>query len=65
MIYTDTQVSWSPSNFDDGRWTFTGGINNLFDEDPPTCFSCDLNSLDGTIHAIGGQFWYLRAVFEM
>ncbi|MCU0989888.1 MAG: TonB-dependent receptor, partial [Xanthomonadales bacterium] len=47
VIYTDTQVSWSPSGLDDGRWTFTGGINNLLDEDPPICFSCDLNSLDG------------------
>ena len=65
VIYTDTQVSWAPTDFNDGRWTFTAGVNNLFDEGPPICFSCDLNSLDGTIYEIGGQFWYLRAVFEM
>ena len=25
---------------------------------------CDLNSLSGTIHQIGGEFWYLRAQFS-
>ena len=65
VIYTDAQVSWTPSNFNQGRWTFTAGVNNLFDEKPPICFSCDLNSLDGTLYAIAGQFWYLRAIFEM
>jgi len=65
VIYTDTQVSWSPSDLLDGRWTFTAGVDNLFDEEPPVCFSCDLNSYDGTLYDVGGQFWYLRAVFEM
>jgi iron complex outermembrane receptor protein len=64
-LYTDTQLSWAPAQFDDGHWTFTVGVNNLFDERPPICFSCDLNSLDGTLYPIGGQFWYLRAIFEM
>jgi iron complex outermembrane receptor protein len=64
-LYTDAQVSWSPSRFNDGNWTFTLGVNNLFDERPPICYSCDLNSLDGTLYPIGGQFWYLRAIFEM
>ena len=49
----------------DGAWTFTLGVNNLFDERPPICYSCDLNSLDGTLYPIGGQFWYLRAIYEM
>jgi iron complex outermembrane receptor protein len=64
-LYTDTQVSWTPAGLNDGAWTFTLGINNLFDERPPICFSCDLNSLDGTLYPIGGQFWYARAIFEM
>ncbi len=34
------------------------------DEEPPICYSCDLNSLDGTIYPIAGQFWYLRASFQ-
>lgn len=64
VIYADTQVSWAPTGFLGGGWTFTLGVNNLFDEGPPVCFSCDLNSLDGTLYPIAGQFWYLRAIFE-
>lgn len=68
VIYTDLQVSWSPAgNFDKGesKWTFSGGVNNLLNQKPPICFSCDLNSLEGTLHAVSGQFWYLRVIFEM
>ena len=64
VIYTDLQVSWAPAQFFDGDWTFTVGVNNLLNEEPPVCFSCDLNSLDGTLYPIEGQFWYLRAIFE-
>lgn len=63
-VYTDIQVSWNPRGWLDGAWTVTAGVNNLFDERPPICFSCDLNSLEGTLYPIAGQFWYLRAVFE-
>jgi hypothetical protein len=38
-------------------------VQNLTDEKPPICFSCDLNSLDGTIYPIEGQFWYVRVQF--
>ncbi len=65
VIYTDLQVSWTPSGFNDGRWTFTAGVNNLFNERPPICYSCDLNSLDGTLYSIASQFWYVRMVYEM
>jgi iron complex outermembrane receptor protein len=48
----------------DGGFTFTVGVNNLFNEEPPICFSCDLNSLDGTVYPIEGQFLYGRVIFE-
>lgn len=64
VIYTDVQLSWSPSRLLDGAWSFTVGVNNLFDEEPPICYSCDLNSLDGTLYPIAGPFWYVRAIFE-
>jgi len=63
VMYADTQVSWKPEALD-GAWTFAVGVNNLTDEKPPICYSCDLNSLDGTLYPIAGQFWYLRASFE-
>ncbi|MGH8250822.1 MAG: TonB-dependent receptor plug domain-containing protein [Steroidobacteraceae bacterium] len=64
VVYTDLQFSWAPDDLFGGGWSFAVGVNNLLDEKPPICFSCDLNSLDGTIYPIAGQFWYIRAAFE-
>jgi iron complex outermembrane receptor protein len=64
VVYTDMQVSWEPEELFGGGWSFALGVNNLFDEKPPVCFSCDLNSLDGTLYQIASPFWYLRASFE-
>ncbi len=61
QLYTDLQFGWAPEDLFGGGWSFAVGVQNLTDESPPVCFSCDLNSLDGTIYPIAGQFWYLRA----
>jgi iron complex outermembrane receptor protein len=63
-LYTDVQVSWSPSASDD-RWTIQGGIQNLFNTETPICFSCDLNSFDGTLHPISGSYLYGRVNFRL
>lgn len=63
QFYTDLQVAWAPENLFGGGWNFAVGVQNLTDEKPPICFSCDLNSLDGTIYPIEGQFWYVRVQF--
>ena len=59
--YVDLQGSWTPGGLG-GGWTFTLGINNVLDEDPPFCFSCELNSFDGSAYDIPGMFWYARIV---
>jgi iron complex outermembrane receptor protein len=64
QLYTDVQFGWQPEDLFGGGWSFAVGVQNLTDEEPPVCFSCDLNSLDGTIYPIAGQFWYLRASFQ-
>ena len=64
QLYTDLQVGWAPEDLFGGGWSFAVGVQNLTDEEPPICFSCDLNSLDGTLYPIAGQFWYLRASFQ-
>lgn len=64
QLYTDLQFAWAPTDLFGGGWNFALGVQNLTDENPPICFSCDLNSLDGTIYPIEGQFWYLRAQFQ-
>jgi iron complex outermembrane recepter protein len=64
QLYVDLQFGWAPKDLFGGGWSFAVGVQNLTDEEPPICFSCDLNSLDGTIYPIAGQFWYLRAQFQ-
>ena len=64
QLYTDLQFGWAPDDLFGGGWKFAVGVQNLTDEEPPICYSCDLNSLDGTIYPIAGQFWYLRASFQ-
>jgi iron complex outermembrane receptor protein len=63
-FYTDVQATWTPSNLD-GRWSFQAGIQNLFDEDTPICYSCDLNSFDGTLYPIPGSFWFARVGYSL
>ncbi len=64
QLYTDLQVGWQPTDLFGGGWSFAVGVQNLTDESPPVCFSCDLNSLDGTLYPIAGQFWYIRVGFQ-
>jgi iron complex outermembrane receptor protein len=64
QLYTDLQVAWAPADLFGGGWNFALGVQNLTDEKPPICFSCDLNSLDGTLYPIASPFWYLRASFS-
>ena len=64
QLYSDLQVSWQPTDLFGGGWSFAVGVQNLTDESPPICFSCDLNSLDGTLYPIASQFWYVRVAFQ-
>lgn len=58
--YHNVQFGWS-NQFDNFGLDLTAGVRNLFDRDPPTCFSCSLNGFDVTTYELPGQFWYLRA----
>lgn len=59
-LFTNVQASWAPDFGGQGQWSVQIGIDNVFDETIPFCASCDLNSFDGTIYPIPGQFWYTR-----
>ncbi len=61
--YHDVQVTWMP-DFGDGALAITLGANNLFDEDPPDCYSCSLNGYDASTYDMAGQFYYLRSSFD-
>ncbi|HEX8111899.1 MAG TPA: TonB-dependent receptor, partial [Kofleriaceae bacterium] len=62
-VYNDLQLVWSPE-FDRGL-TVTAGVNNLFDRDPPTCFSCSLNGFNPATYDVPGIFGYLSATYHM
>jgi len=61
QTYLDLQASWIPSGWG-GDWTVSVGANNILDQDPPFCFSCELNSFDGGAYDVGGIFFYGRVV---
>jgi iron complex outermembrane receptor protein len=64
-LWTDVQVTYAPETRGEGQWTFTMGIDNIFDEDVPVCYSCDLNSFDGTLFPVPGSFYYFRTTFAI
>lgn len=60
-FYTDLQIRW---NLDDG-FGFALGANNLFNVDPPACFTCGLNNFDPTTYDVPGTFLYARATIRL
>ncbi len=62
-LYADLAINWSPEYLG-GSWTLTVGVNNLFDTSTPICFSCDLNSFDGTLYPIPGPFGFVRLTYR-
>lgn len=60
-IYHDAQVSY---NFDPAKMTFTFGIRNLFNKEPPSSTQQQLNSFDPTLYDVPGRFFYARIGFK-
>lgn len=63
-FYGDVQLMFTPT-FLDKRFAFTLGVNNVFNQDPPGCFSCGVNNFDPTTYDVPGQFGYLRVSYKM
>lgn len=63
-FYGDVQFVVTPS-FMDRRFALTVGVNNVFNQDPPACFSCSLNNFDPTTYDVPGQFGYARLTYKM
>ena len=62
-FYTDMQLRFRVPGANE--FGFALGVNNLFDKDPPGCFTCDLNNMDPTMYDIPGRFFYARATVTM
>ena len=63
QFYTDIQINWTPDVLNRSI-TATLGVNNLFDNTPPACFGCGLNSFNATLHDIPGIFTYFRLSYR-
>ncbi|RMF15881.1 MAG: TonB-dependent receptor [Alphaproteobacteria bacterium] len=62
-LYGDLTVTWTPHIWK-GDWALSVGVNNLFDTSTPICYSCDLNSFDGTLYPIPGPFGWVRLTWR-
>ncbi|MCJ9427699.1 TonB-dependent receptor plug domain-containing protein [Kordiimonas marina] len=63
-LYTDLQVTYRPTDLND-KVGITFGVQNLLKTATPICYSCDLNSMDGTIYPVPGRFFYGRISFTL
>lgn len=64
VFYGDIQAFFSPA-WMDHRTRLTIGVNNVFDRDPPACFTCDSANFDPSTYDIPGQFGYVRLSIAM
>jgi len=62
-MFTDLRLSWNP-NFADDALTFTLGLNNLLDEDPPLCDACGVIGMSPVSHDLPGRVGYLRVTYQ-
>jgi iron complex outermembrane receptor protein len=63
-IYNDVQLVWIPT-FLQSALNITAGVNNVFNIDPPVCYSCALNGFNPTTYDVPGIFGYLTASYRL
>lgn len=61
-VYNDIQVAWTKA-FNVDNFKISLGINNVFGEDPPICYSCSLNGYDAGTYDLPGIFWAVTAKY--
>ncbi len=62
-MFTDLQVRYNPA-FADDAMTIAIGLNNVFDEDPPVCFPCDVIGMSNVVHDLPGTVGYIRVTYQ-
>jgi len=62
-MFTDLRLSWNP-DFADDSLTFTLGLNNLLDEDPPVCDACGVIGMSPVSHDLPGRVGYFRVTYQ-
>ena len=62
-VFNDVQLGWDHSFGIDGL-KLAGGVNNIFQKQPPTCLTCSLNGYDAGTYNLPFRFWYLSLDFK-
>jgi iron complex outermembrane receptor protein len=64
ILYTDLYVRWD-SVFESDDLAIILGINNILDEDPSVCDSCNVIGMSPVLHDLPGRLGYVRLSFRM
>jgi len=59
IVYHDAQVEWNDA-FMLKNLRFALGVNNVFGQNPPICYTCTLNGYDAGTYDLPGAFWNAR-----
>jgi len=59
VTYNDVQVEWTNALAVKGL-RVSLGINNVFSQEPPVCYTCTLNGYDAGTYDLPGSFWNAR-----
>jgi iron complex outermembrane receptor protein len=62
-FYNDAQLQWSNAFAVKGM-ELQAGVNNVFGENAPVCYTCTLNGYDAGTYDLPGAFWYAQARFR-
>ena len=63
-FYGDVRLTFTPAQLQH-KVEFTAGVNNVFNRNPPPCFSCTGPNYDPTTYDVPGQFGYLRVAVKL
>jgi iron complex outermembrane receptor protein len=61
-IYNDVQVAWRKA-FGIEKFALSLGVQNVFGEDAPICYTCSLNGYDAGTYDLPGTFWAVTAKY--
>jgi iron complex outermembrane recepter protein len=63
IVYNDVQLEWKNALSLSGL-RIALGINNIFGQNPPICYTCTLNGYDAATYDLPGAFWNARAIYK-
>ncbi len=63
VLYNDVQVGWNDALTVKGL-KLDLGVNNVFGQNAPICYTCTLNGYDAGTYDLPGAFWNVRATYK-